>query len=204
MLATLSPTAAPRPWPTCRGPVGFALTNSTWAFFPFPMSDAHGEVIGIRLRLPSGRKLSVKGGREGLFLPSDLSPDRCLLIAEGPTDVASLLDLGFPAVGRPSCRGGARLVVQLVQTLRPERAVVVADGDGPGLCGAEKLADQLLACLSDVRVVAPPDGIKDARAWKRRGATEEDINAAIEAASARQLVVTATRKKNAGVQNGRR
>ena len=29
------------------------------------MSNVEGRVVGIRLRLPSGRKLAIKGGREG-------------------------------------------------------------------------------------------------------------------------------------------
>ena len=38
MRATASPTAAPRPWPMCSGPVGLALTNSTCTFRPPPRS----------------------------------------------------------------------------------------------------------------------------------------------------------------------
>lgn len=67
----------------------------------FPVSDAAGVLTGIRLRLADGRKLSVRGGPEGLFVPADLGQPERLLIAEGPTDTASLLDLGLAAVGRP-------------------------------------------------------------------------------------------------------
>lgn len=35
----------------------------------FPMRDDSGRIVGIRLRLLSGKKLSIKGGREGLFIP---------------------------------------------------------------------------------------------------------------------------------------
>ncbi len=34
-----SPVTAPRAWPMCRGPVGFALTNSTWTFRPVPIAS---------------------------------------------------------------------------------------------------------------------------------------------------------------------
>jgi hypothetical protein len=155
---------------------------------------ADGKAVGVRLRLPDGRKLSIRGGKEGLFLPTRLGSGGRLLIAEGPTDTAALLDLGFAAVGRPSCSGGVGHVVDLVKRLGTAEAVVVADGDGPGLFGAEKLAARLLAYAPGVRVIAPPRGIMDARAWKRAGARAADVTAAIEAAEPRRLAVTATKK----------
>ena len=95
--------------------VGWSAKHRAWAF---PMSNAAGDVLGIRLRLPGGKKLSVKGGKEGLVHsrrgPLRLPSGRLLLlIAEGPTDTAALLDLGFSAVGRPSCTGGVKLLVEL-------------------------------------------------------------------------------------------
>ena len=41
--------------------------------FTFPMRDAGGKVLGIRLRRPDGGKLAIRGGREGLFIPEGLS-----------------------------------------------------------------------------------------------------------------------------------
>ena len=116
--------------------IGWSAKHRAWAF---PMQDVAGNVLGIRLRLPSGRKLSVHGGREGLFLPTLTTdhwpPTTMLLIAEGPTDTAALLDLGFLAVGRPSCTGGVRLLGELVRKLKPEGVVIVADADAPGNAG---------------------------------------------------------------------
>jgi hypothetical protein len=55
---------------------------TTW-----PLRDADGAVVGVRLRDPTtGRKWSVRGGREGLFLPRGLldgGPVPTLLIPEG-------------------------------------------------------------------------------------------------------------------------
>jgi DNA primase len=154
---------------------GWSGGHLAWTF---PMSDpATGRVVGIRLRLPSGKKLSVKGGREGLFLPDplDLYAGR-LLIAEGPTDAAALLDMGFPAaVGRPSCTGGTRHLVALVRDRRPDEVVVLADADEPGRAGAAVLARDLSLHVRAVRVTAPPAGTKDARAWKIAGATRPDV-----------------------------
>jgi hypothetical protein len=83
---------------------------TTW-----PMTDAAGAVRGIRLRGTDGRKWAVRGGREGLFNPgwcdrSFESPFR-LVVCEGATDTAALTDLGFIAIGRPSCSGGVHLIV---------------------------------------------------------------------------------------------
>lgn len=155
----------------------------------FPMRDQAGHVLGIRLRFCDGRKMSVAGGHEGLFLPDGISFAQPLLFPEGPTDCAALLDLGFDAVGRPSCSGGVRHCVELIRTHWPLDVVVVADNDEPGQRGAESLALALLAVARSVRVIQPPDGIKDARAWKLAGARRADVERAIEAAPQRELTV---------------
>jgi len=171
--------------------IGWIADRRAWSF---PMRDAAGAITGIRLRLSNGRKLSVKGGREGLFLPADLGDAERLVIAEGPTDTAALLDLGFSAAGRPSCAGGGQHVIDLVKRLRPEQAVIVADSDTPGRRGADALACRLAAYVPEVRVITPPGNLKDARAWLRAGATAADVLAAIDTAPARRLTVTTKTK----------
>lgn len=167
--------------------IGWAKDYRAWAF---PMHDADGKhVRGIRLRSWDGRKWSVRGGREGLFIPVGLDFSELLSVTEGPTDTAALLDLGFQAIGRPSCTGGMRLIVELVRQNMLQSIVILADSDGPGQRGAESLARTLLLYCRSVRVVRPPDGIKDARAWKAAGATLADIQAAIEAAPVRSLKI---------------
>lgn len=165
--------------------IGWADDVGAWSF---PMRDAAGTVLGIRLRLESGRKFSVTGGREGLFLPIDLPerPDR-LIICEGPTDSAALLDLGFDVVGRPCATGGLRHLVDLVRLRRPAAVVVFADRDEVGQRGADILANTLAPYCPDVRTIAPPEGAKDARAWRIAGATAADVLAAVEAATPRTL-----------------
>lgn len=151
--------------------------------FPMWGSDS---IVGIRRRLLGGRKFSVAGGREGLFLPNDLPGTGPLLVCEGPTDTAAMLDLGFAAIGRPSCTGGVRLVVE---TARGRHAVIVADADEPGQRGANALASVLCLYCPGVRIVVPPPGIKDAREWVRCGATAADVQAAIDAAEPMHLPV---------------
>lgn len=157
----------------------------------FPMFDAAGKVVGIRRRFPNGEKLSVKGGHDGLFVPLNLKTDGLLLIAEGATDAAALLTLLFEVVGRPNCSGGTWLCIGIA---RGRDVVVVADGDWPGRNGAHRLAIVLRRYCPSVRVIQPPDGIKDARAWLQSGATRHDIQQVIEAAKPLELTI----KSNGG------
>ena len=157
----------------------------------FPMRTPAGRILGVRLRLLSGRKLAVRGGREGLFYPADL-PEHpegsTLLICEGPTDTAAALDLGALAVGRPSCTGGVRHVVELVRKRHPGQVVVVADDDGPGRRGAEALANTLLPYVRRVQVVTPP--AKDLRAWVCAGATRAGLLGLIAGTPCRRLRIS--------------
>lgn len=129
----------------------------------FPMQDETGKVVGIRLRYQDGRKLSSKGGHEGCFVPDgglgDLSD--VIVICEGPTDTAAALDAGFDAIGRPSCTGGTSIIKAL---LKGREAVIIADVDGPGVAGAKRLANELLAARIPSRIVYPING-KDLRQW---------------------------------------
>jgi phage/plasmid primase-like uncharacterized protein len=156
------------------------------------MRDAAGEVRGIRLRGPDGRKWAVRGGREGLFLPAGLDVAQRLLICEGPTDTAAALDLGFAAVGRPSCTGGAGLLLRLVRERHPAEVVVVADGDPPGQRGARDLAAELRGYVRVVRVITPP--AKDLREWLRAGATADNLAALIAATAPLEITITVTRR----------
>jgi 5S rRNA maturation endonuclease (ribonuclease M5) len=182
--------------------VGWSATDKAWAF---PMTRSGGEVSGIRLRTPSGHKFAMKGSREGLFVPTmpkRSHPERTLFIAEGPTDTAALLDLGFNAIGRPSCTGGLTAIVRLVQKRQAQRVVILADADKPGQRGANALASVLGAYVDEVRVVTPPKGIKDVRQWKQKGATRQDVERAIEAEPGRRVTVAA--KRAGRVNNERR
>lgn len=146
-----------------------------------PMRDSLGQITGIRLRFPNGDKRSVRGSREGLFIPRGFSVvGQSLHVAEGASDAAALFSLGFSCViGRPSCASGNRLLADLVRRERPASVVIWADADPPGQRGAESLAKALLS-LVPVRVATP--GAKDARAWMRDGAGRKDFERAVVAA----------------------
>lgn len=163
--------------------LGIGWDGAAWTF---PMRSSAGRIVGIRRRFDDGRKLSVKGGREGLFVPAPALLTDPLLICEGPTDTAAMLTLGLSAIGRPSCRGGVRECMALAPG---HDLVIVADHDQPGDQGARFLALALTPYASGVRIIRPPDEIKDARAWVQAGATRDDVLAAIDAAEPVRLFV---------------
>ena len=157
--------------------------------YSFPMKDCRYRVCGIRLR-GHVSKWSVKGGREGVFIPYDLpSDDDLLLVCEGPTDTAAMLDLGFVAVGRPSCTGGGKHLIEVVIAQQPREVIIVADADTPGLNGARNLAVALTPYCWGIRTITPPPGVKDARAWVNSGAHANDVIDAIERTPALRLTM---------------
>jgi len=160
--------------------IGWSKQNWAWSF---PMKQEDGIINGIRLRNWMGQKWCVPGSRDGLFL-LDLSLEEILFIAEGPTDTAALLDFGFNAIGRPSALGGEKILVKLIRAIKPNKVVVIADRDdnGVGQRGAQNLACRLALYVHEIKVIAPPPGIKDARQWKQQGAVRENILQAIDRA----------------------
>jgi len=155
--------------------VAWAAPHRAWAF---PMSNAKHETIGVRLRAEDGRKWAVAGSRNGLFWPDNLAEVGPLLVCEGPTDTAAMLDLGYDAIGRPSCTGAVDMVIEVVRALKRRDVVVVADADGPGIDGADRLARALTEAGRRPKVIRPHEG-KDARAWVRAGATRAVVDTVI-------------------------
>ena len=148
----------------------WASPHSAWAF---PMTNAYGSRVGIRLRSESGAKWSVTGSHQGLFIPDGIW-DKLLVVTEGPTDCCAALDLGYWSVGRPSCSGGVTDLCALVKRRGVRRCVLVADNDGPGVLGA-KMLQAHLSCNSCI-IVLPA---KDVRAYKSLGGTRELLDSMI-------------------------
>lgn len=157
--------------------------------FCFPMYNEKGKTIGIRRRFSNGRKYSVKGSKTGLFIPSGLLPEGILLICEGPTDTAAALDLGFDAIGRPNCNSKIEMTAKAVRG-RSE-IVIISDNDTQGKAGAEKLADALVLHYPKIKIINPPDGIKDLRQWLREGIDRTKLLTIIE--NTKPLTVELTR-----------
>ncbi|QNN24940.1 AAA family ATPase [Planctomycetales bacterium ZRK34] len=161
--------------------------------YSFPMRNAAGDVTGIRLRLDDA-KYAERGGRDGLFIPVGLIGSGPLLIAEGPTDCAAALDMGYDAIGRAnnSARTTDDLIAEYVTRQRRDEVWIVTDADPAGSRAAEatqaaadRLAARLVPVVGTVRVFAPPSPHKDVRAWRINGATADDVDAAAEASSSR-------------------
>ncbi len=153
---------------------------SAWTF---PMWDGRGRMIGIRLRSLNGQKWCVPGSFNGIFHPLRVANngDTLLMICEGPTDCAALLDLGFDAIGRPNNLGG---VNQLTDFLRAGRrqVVIVADNDANNdstMVGAIKLAGAIQPLTTHVSILRTPSGYKDIRQWYNGGGTHEQLRSLI-------------------------
>jgi phage/plasmid primase-like uncharacterized protein len=144
--------------------VGYSATKDA---FSFPMSRRGNRFIGIRYRTRDGSKFAQKGSKQGLFIPSSFTLAKAVVICEGPTDTAAMLDLGFNAIGRASCNSGDRLVTELVQR---NPVAIIADNDDAGMFGARRLAEKMKNA-----VIINPIGSKDARDWVASGATRGDV-----------------------------
>ncbi|MBN2585023.1 MAG: hypothetical protein JXL80_18320 [Planctomycetes bacterium] len=160
---------------------------STW-----PMTDDKGRVIGINRRFRDGSKKLFFGHKAGLYLPGDLPMDlsgQTLLICEGGSDAVAGLSLGYWSVGRFSCSAGADFLRRLVRARRPHEVVIFADGDGPGLRGAEALAVALLPHVARLKLLEPPERIKDLRAWLKDGLTFEELRMCVAKSPYRRLTI---------------
>ncbi len=165
--------------------VGWVPFKRAWSF---PMRDAEGRIVGIRLRGENGDKWAVRGSKQGLFLPDGMVGDLCeqVCICEGPTDTAAALDLGAYAIGRPSCQGREEWIVTLCQG---RDVVIVADYDQPkvapdgrelrpGQDGALKLARMLRGRTRWTKLLLPLNG-KDLRQWRAQGCTSAVLQSVI-------------------------
>lgn len=150
--------------------VGWSALNEAYSW---PMFDHARRIVGIRLRSSSGEKWAVRGSYNGLFMPKPLDHGGPVLLPEGPTDTATLYDLGFDTIGRPSDRAGAMEMRRWF--LKHKRdAVIVGENDGAGRSGVAKYLEELRGATR-VKFIFPIRG-KDVRQWRcEHGATRDDI-----------------------------
>lgn len=120
----------------------------TWGAWTFPERNGEGDLVGVALRYPDGRKRCVAGSRRGLTIPAGLTgrPEDVLYIAEGASDTAALISVGVEAIGRPAARSSPAMdvwVKDYVRRTKRQKIVVVADRDFAGQQGASRLAFEL-------------------------------------------------------------
>ena len=145
------------------------------------MSDRHHREVGIRLRDQSGRKWAVPGSRNALLWSGDFIRDP-LIVAEGPSDAAAALALGFDAIGRASAKPGRAADLELAEVVRGRGVAVLADRDQSGVEGAEVAVHHLMRTAAEVRVLTPPAPHKDLRQALGVGLTRPQLLRLIEAA----------------------
>lgn len=131
-----------------------------------PLSVCVWSPRDLRLRNEAGRKWTVAGSRNGIFLPMEFIQSKRLVVCEGPTDTAAAMCLALPAIGRPSCSGGVDFILQYCERVKAKELIIIADRDDVGRAGAEKLANK---ARCRVKIVAPY-GHKDVRSWLQSGA----------------------------------
>jgi hypothetical protein len=156
----------------------WAREHNAWAF---PMRTATRIPVGVRLRTMAGKKFAVKGSTDGIFIPDQMTGDGPLMICEGPTDTAAIVNLGFDAIGRPSCNAGTKHILEYLR-LNKRDVVIAANYDEPkprpdgsffypGQDGAEALAQQIFRATK----IIYPLREKDFRAWINSGANRATV-----------------------------
>lgn len=168
---------------------GWDANSRLWTF---PMYDGRRRVCGFRTRDRAGNKRSLKGSRNGVFLPSDfdlygqgiLDPmdeqQLVLLLPEGPSDASAAHAMGYRAIGRPSNMGGAEIIKAILAEGPRYDLIIIADNDKtkrlkdgtpfvPGWEGALHLAQIILPVTASLKIVRMPGGRKDFRLWYVEG-----------------------------------
>jgi len=139
-------------------------TCNHYGCWTFPMKNAQGKVIGVRLRTPDGFKYALKGSRNGLFY-STLSPTQPVLIVDGASDAYKGHLHHLNIIGRPSSTTGNELLLELFKDLRPLYVDQLLDADdNENREHARSTANELLANLYHGSIFYPPRG-KDLREW---------------------------------------
>jgi 5S rRNA maturation endonuclease (ribonuclease M5) len=118
--------------------------DSDKAALAAPMFNERGLPSGVRFRRADGRKYSLKGGREGVFMSRHYSPYKLIWLVEGHSDAAACCEIGFKnVVGRPNCSGGLQVIKGLLNNATRTPVIVIADPDDPGRQGATTLIQSI-------------------------------------------------------------
>jgi len=132
----------------------------------FPMRDAQGKVVGLRLRNYDGFKYAVSGSRNGLFYhPQSLVKRASILIVDGASDSFVGWTKGLNIIGRPSSTTGNPEIMEMFQWLKPTEIHQILDADtNANREHARDAANELISQYSYGSIFYPSKG-KDLREW---------------------------------------
>jgi len=129
------------------------------------VKETEGGYLHIR---KSGGRLSAAA--KLVLPPSDLP----VVVVEGSSDVLAALSMGYVAIGRPNCGACAGLLSKM--PLAGREVWIIGENDaGAGIKGMEETFAVVSKLSSDVKMVLPPEGIKDLRSWYHTGLSCEDL-----------------------------
>ena len=138
-------------------------TDSVKGHWCFPMYDQFLQLIGLKCRNLARKKWCVKGSRLGIYMSTAFIPTQPLVICEGESDTAALLNLGYNVIGRASATSCVEIIAALV---RNPKVFIVADTDSSGI--GLSSAKQLAARVENSSIIYNAD-FKDVREWIASG-----------------------------------
>ena len=116
----------------------------------------HGQLMDIRTYTPNGspKIKSRSGSMAGLIIPYDIwkdtDPARTTIICAGEKDMAVARSFGFNAI---TITGGEKMVPRTPAQFKDRVVAICYDNDGPGLEGAEIVANALYPYTKKIKVV---------------------------------------------------
>ena len=110
-------------------------------YWVFPMFNEQFEIIGLKCRNLSGNKWCIDGSRLGVYVGASYNPNQPLMIVEGESDTATVLNQGFNVLGRPSATACFDLIVRMV--VAPEVYLFADTDSGIGLSSTLDLAKRI-------------------------------------------------------------
>jgi len=110
--------------------------------YTFPMCNSMFAITGIQRRFTNQNKekKAISGSKLGCFVPIDIDFTDIIIICEGVHDTATILDLGFQAIGRPGASSVYQLTADIVSGCN---VLIIPDNDAPGKDGAKRLYKEL-------------------------------------------------------------
>lgn len=172
-------------WVSCAGLERlktFCFGAGCWTF---PMRSATGGIVGIRTRFESGDKRQITGTEAGIFIPAKQHKRRCLVVTEGPTDLAAAIELGLAAIGRPNNMGKADYCAEYA-ALNGYRNICLITDDDSGKEQAQRQTDrgaEIMRAECEKRGIEyrrlTPTRFKDVREYHNGGGSPKALQDAI-------------------------